>query len=197
MRYEYFIGVDPGIKGALAIIDSFRNILYLDDFPLTITPKAPTYRKIYDRKLKKRVKKRIKGKNRVFDFYQLAKVLRDNVPEPEAALAVVEKVTAAGAREMGAASAFNFGGSFWAIQQALASHGVKFSLVLPREWLTFALGSSRRGLSHDELRKRYLDLARKKFKKANLKRKKDADKAAALLIAEYCLEKFGDCDATF
>ena len=156
------IGIDPGITGAIAVVDRSGNeLLDLEDMP---TIKAKN------------------GKSQV-NIPELASILRR---EPRWAEVRLEQVNAMPgkakpgqqARTMGATSAFNFGANFGAIQGVVQTLGFPITLVRPQAWKQAA------GLINadkDYARTRALQL----YPDADLARKKDIGRADAILIARY------------
>lgn len=104
------LGCDPGVTGALVLIDHKKNDIEWFDMPIT----------------------EIEGKKRI-DHHTLSGVIETMRPD----CAVVERVTAS--PQMGVTSAFNFGQSFASLVQALACHKVRYELVAPNVW-TRAMG---------------------------------------------------------
>lgn len=167
-----FIGIDPGLRGALAVITAGRDVLLVEDFPITETPKSPTYRK----------GKRVQGMRREFNFVALAGLFDRLAMLPGTKFALLEKVTAMPLDS--AVSAFTFGGSYWALQASLANHGIGYELVGSKDWQAAELATLPK--ERTALRAAYLDKARKLFPDAELHLKKHAERAAALLIADFC-----------
>ena len=99
------LGCDPGVSGALALIDFDANSIEIHDMPIT----------------------KIDGKSRI-NHHTLANLIF----LLDADLAVVEHVSAS--PQMGVVSAFNFGQSFASIVQALASSQTPYELVAPNVW---------------------------------------------------------------
>jgi len=181
-----FIGCDPGVIGAVAAIDEKRNVHICEDFPLTITLKAPRTRRMKN-KQGKYEKKTVRGKTREYDFVSMAELFNKILVLHGRKLALVEKVSSM-PRDAKAA-AFTFGGSYWAIRQALADRGIPFALVSPKKWQTETLTNRPVG-DRKAIRASYLAKARILFPKVDLHLKKHAEKAAALMIAEYCRRNY-------
>src|ERR1700742_1151157 len=107
-----FLGIDPGLSGALALYNPATDELDVRDMPVFILPKGS------------------KGTRTELDLYGLA-----NIIDMWASLkvrAVVELVSAS--PQMGTVSAFSFGGSYWAARMALAAHFIPTELVTPQVW---------------------------------------------------------------
>lgn len=147
----YYIAIDPGISGAVAILDSHGYIAELCDTP-TVS-----------------IGKKGKRELQLRAFFHLLQPYADL-----GATGVVEKVGAMPGQ--GVTSMFNFGGAYWAAQALLVATGVRFELVTPAMW------KKEYGLikkDKDEARA----VAYRLFPDADLKYKKDVNKADALLMA--------------
>lgn len=157
MRY---VGIDPGLRGAIAVLDSAGQILVVYDMP-----SAPV---------------RVNGKRRhELDMAALADILGE---WPLDVTAVVERVHSMPAQ--GVASSFSFGLVYGAIRQALACGQVPTRLVTPQVWKKyFSLGSGK-----DEARAKAAALF--PAQAALFARKKDDGRAESSLIALYGLRGF-------
>lgn len=182
-----FGGIDPGLRGAIAFVDNERNVLLCEDFPITETPKTPRYRKVTDPVTGEVDKKKIQGYKREFDFVGTG-ALFDRVNALQGRKIILVERVAAKITDA-ATSAFTFGGSFWAIQMALADRKLGYDLVPPKTWQKALLVNPPKN-DRKALRKTYLDKARKMFPDVDLQYEYHAEKAAALLIAEYCRKTF-------
>lgn len=108
-KHRGYIGVDPGISGALALYVPELGALRIADMPTDKTPK---------------------GKH-VVDMWTLAALLR-NWEQDFTVHGIIERVSAS--PQMGVTSAFTFGASYGALQQAFASAGISFTLITPAVW---------------------------------------------------------------
>ena len=118
------------------------------------------------------------GYAEVLDLAQLDQVVKAiRSLNSETTLAVIEKVSAS--PRMGVTSAFHFGESFGVVQGIMIGLGFDTILSPPRNW------KREMGLSSEK--EASLSLARKVFPTMSerLKRKGDADRAEALLLAEW------------
>lgn len=115
------LGIDPGLSGGMAVLNPDRS--------LKVEPVPVVSRKVGDS-----VKQQV-------DLYALANWLGRHRHGID--LAVIELVNAMPAkarfpggpvRGMGATSAFNFGFTAGALQQAVASAGIIARLVVPQVW---------------------------------------------------------------
>lgn len=160
------MGVDPGLSGALALIDTKTGHAVVDDMPLLILKEQM----IKSRKTGKKRKK----VTRVVD----GKAIGDWVEKHQPHRAIIEKV---GSRpQQGVATTFTFGEAYGAAYGAVTAMGVPIERVTPQTWKR-ALGL----IGTDK--KASIILARRKYKKLHnrLARAKDDGRAEALLLAEY------------
>ena len=155
-------GIDPGITGAIAVIDTNEDgWLEVHDMP-TSADKA--------------------GKNQVSGTC-LAGILREIRPDK----VVLEKVNAMpgrpgkpgeASRSMGATSAFNFGRGYGTILGVVQALGIPLEHAPPATWKKAA---GIQGTAKDYARTRARDL----YPDAPLDRKKDIGRADAILIARF------------
>lgn len=164
-----FVGIDPGVHGGLAVVDSFGNAKLAKHFPIVSVLKST------------------KGKKTEFDFGGIRDLFDEVAGMPGFKRAWLESVSSmpTDSRQ----SAFTFGGSFWALRMALADREIPYETVRPRLWQEEML----KGVAHNSskmLRDAYLAKARTMFPAVDLSKKKDAEIAAALLIAEFGRRQF-------
>ena len=167
-----FLGIDPGITGAIALIqedDNFGDEVTFWDAPITS----------------------VEGKTKLhnmLDPHAAAKILLANISSRDAYV-VIEAVNAMpgvrsdGARvQMGSASAFNFGKGFGMWIGIPAALKYRYELVTPQVWKK-KLCPEAKGTNKDAARIR----ARQMFPQAaeSLNRKRDHGRADALLLAEF------------
>jgi crossover junction endodeoxyribonuclease RuvC len=107
----YYLGIDPGLSGALALYDPVADTLDVRDMPVFVLPKG-------------------KGKRTELDLYGLANIF-DGWSELRV-YAYIEQVSAS--PQMGVTSAFSFGGSYWAPQAMCAAHFISLTRVPPQVW---------------------------------------------------------------
>lgn len=108
---EAWIGIDPGISGAIAVVRREGSI-----FPPWIVP-TPTWKN---------------GKRREFDHKAMAEMLAAFPP----AFVAIERVNAAPmrGRRQGTSSMFNFGNGYGVWLGILAAQGTPYVEVWPRAW---------------------------------------------------------------
>ena len=154
----YIIGIDPGISGAICFFDNGKIIDVIE---------MPTMAE------GKKNKKQVNG-NQLYN--ELKKYLFEiNIDE---ACVVVEHVTAMPGQ--GVTSMFNFGQSFGVIKGICSAMQLPIHFIRPTKWKKyFNLIKT----SKDASRSRAIEIFPKASEK--LKRKKDSNKADAILIASY------------
>lgn len=162
------IGVDPGIKGALALVCSERGVLEVADMPTTASgagPKARVQRKADARGLARLVN----------DWSRKHDLAKENVST------VVERMQAFGGKGSSPLTLLSMGHTAGVVEGVLASGSDEFVQVGPRTWKALY------GLDSDKAAS--LDVARKLFPEAAglLARKKDNDRAEAILLAHWLL----------
>jgi crossover junction endodeoxyribonuclease RuvC len=125
------------------------------------------------------------GKHRIIATAVLAHQLKEIAPT----FAVIERVHAM--PNQGVSSSFRFGQAFGAIEGVLGALGVSLSYVTPATWKR-GLGLS---ADKDEARLRAIQLYPAAAE--NLQRRKDVDRAEALLIATWARDNIarGETDA--
>jgi len=149
------LGIDPGISGAMAIIDPHTNLVKLiSDFPLH--PKGAG------------------GKN-VIDASDLAQMIEPHIPH--VAFAVVEDVHAMPGQ--GVTSMFTFGVAKGLIIGVLSAFKCPIFFVPPGVWKSCYGLSANKSISIELAVKKYPDAA------GMLTRKKDDGRAEALLLADF------------
>lgn len=161
------VGVDPGIHGALALLDGEGRLLAVEDMP---------------------VMARSQKKNEV-NAAAVAALLREWCPDR----VVLERVGAmpmVGKRDacqvckrtpsQGTASSFNFGDSFGRLIGILAALEIPYTLVMPAVWKR---GAGLLGQDKEMSRAAAIRL----YPGAPLTRKKDVGRAEAILIARHGL----------
>lgn len=157
-----YLGVDPGLSGAIAAYDPAVDTLVVYDVPT--------------------LKLTVAGKQRRrLDAHSLARVAVELAAGCK--LAVVEDVHAM--PKQGVASSFSFGFVAGAIQQALIAAGAPLQLVQPAAWKRYF------GLTHDKDATR-LHASRLMPKHAHLWPKRSHDgRAEAALLALYGSKTYG------
>ena len=158
------IGIDPGLSGGIAILDDLK-IFDIYDMPIMSEGK--------------------KNKNQL-NSAQLVNIIRKNlIPDGDTFL-IVEQVSAMPGQ--GVTSMFNFGQTFGSIKGICAALNLPIFFVRPAKWKKhFDLINSSKDASRTKVIEMYPSIS------PRLSKKKDVNKADAILIARY----FRDCRAQF
>ena len=152
------IGIDPGLTGAIAVLED-KKVIELFEMPVMAEGKK---------------------NKRQLNSAQLVKLLKDNIDNKknEEVSVVVEQVNAMPGQ--GVTSMFNFGQSFGAIKGICAALGLPIFFVRPSKWKKhFELINSSKDSSRTKVIEMYPVLS------SRLSKKKDVNKADAILIARY------------
>ena len=153
------IGIDPGLSGAIAILDD-NKIKELFDMP--VMPDG-------------------KKNKRQLNSALLVKLIKDNIKNLEDTVMVVEQVNAMPGQ--GVTSMFNFGQTFGAIKGICAALGLPIFFVRPAKWKKhFELINSSKDASRTKAIEMYPSISEQ------LSKKKDVNKSDAILIARYYSE---------
>ena len=155
------IGIDPGLSGAIAVLKD-KKIQEIFDVP--VMPEG-------------------KKNKRQLNSAQLVKLIKDIISDNEETVVVVEHVTAMPGQ--GVTSMFNFGQTFGAIKGICAALGLPIFFVRPAKWKKyFNLINSQK----DASRTRAIEIF--PYFSSNLSKKKDSNKADAILIASFFHETY-------
>jgi len=158
------IGIDPGLSGGIAILDDLK-IYDIFDMPIMSEGK--------------------KNKNQL-NSAQLVNILNKHVLKKENTFVIVEQVSAMPGQ--GVTSMFNFGQTFGSIKGICAALGLPIFYVRPAKWKKhFELINSSKDASRTKVIEMYPSIS------SRLTKKKDVNKADAILIARF----FRDCHSQF
>tara|TARA_B110001452_G_C15070753_1_gene373707 strand:+ start:233 stop:724 length:492 start_codon:yes stop_codon:yes gene_type:complete len=153
------IGIDPGLSGAIAVLEN-NKVIKLFDMP--VMPDG------------KKNKKQLNSA-------QLVKILKENILNKDDISIVVEQVNAMPGQ--GVTSMFNFGQTFGAIKGVCAALGLPIFFVRPSKWKKhFELINSSKDSSRTKAIEMYPSLSN------DLAKKKDVNKSDAILIARFYSE---------
>ena len=153
------IGIDPGLSGAIAILEN-NKVLNLFDMP--VMPEG-------------------KKNKRQLNSALLVSLIKDNVNANEEVIVVVEQVNAMPGQ--GVTSMFNFGQTFGAIKGVCAALQLPIFFVRPSKWKKhFELINSSKDSSRTKAIEMYPKLSNE------LAKKKDVNKSDAILIARFFSE---------
>lgn len=171
------VGCDPGVSGAVAVISEDRSVVLAEMLPTAQFGKSP--KRKTDPSGAIRI---IKGKRTELSFTAVAALFERIQAMPGEKYFFIEDVNSM-PRDAATAS-FTFGGAFWALQQAAADRKWPIERIKAKVWQrSFISAAANRDRA--AIRKAYLEAARRLFPAVDLSRVKDAERAAALLIAEH------------
>ena len=151
-------GIDPGISGAISVLEN-KKVLEVFDMPTMIDGKKN--------------KKQVNGS-------QVTNIIKEklNLNNDKEIIVVVEHVNAMPGQ--GVTSMFNFGQSFGVIKGICSALSIPIYFVRPTKWKKhFNLIKTNKDASRTKVIQIYPKISSK------LSRKKDANKADAILIARY------------
>jgi len=149
-------GIDPGVSGAICILEN-KKVIEVFEMPTMIDGKKN--------------KKQVNGS-------QVANIIKDKLHSNKEIVVVVEHVNAMPGQ--GVTSMFNFGQSFGVIKGICSALSVPIYFVRPMKWKKyFNLIKTNKDASRTKVIETYPEISGK------LSRKKDSNKADAILIARY------------
>ena len=155
------IGIDPGLSGAIAILDE-QKVVELFDMPVMSDGKK---------------------NKRQLNSAHLVKLIKDNIKNMDDTVVVVEQVNAMPGQ--GVTSMFNFGQSFGILKGICSAMQLPVYFVRPAKWKKyFNLINSEK----DASRTRAIEIF--PYFSTELSRKKDSNKADAILIASFFYETY-------
>ena len=157
---RYYLGIDPGISGALAVLDENEDIVQIFDMPTLEVVSG------------KSKKQRVNPQSIVSEL----RLFKDQRIE-----ALIEQVNAM--PNQGVTSMFSFGRSLGILEGVLAGLDIPYSLVTPSVWKKrMQVNSSKDGA-------RELAMRTWSNKSELFKRKKDDGRAEAALMALYLIRE--------
>ena len=150
------IGIDPGLTGAIAIMQN-KKVLDIIDMPVMAEGKK---------------------NKRQLNSAQLVSIIKKNIESNEEVAVVVEQVNAMPGQ--GVTSMFNFGQTFGAIKGVCAALELPIFFVRPSKWKKyFELINASKDSSRTKAIEMYPSLSN------HLAKKKDVNNSDAILIARY------------
>ena len=153
------IGIDPGLSGAVAVMQD-KKVINIYDMPVMAEGK--------------------KNKSQL-NSSQLVNIIKENIHEDEETIVVVEQVNAMPGQ--GVTSMFNFGQTFGAIKGVCAALKLPIFFVRPSKWKKhFELINSSKDASRTKVIEMYPTLS------SQLAKKRDVNKSDAVLIAKFYFE---------
>ena len=155
------LGIDPGLSGAIAILEN-KKVLTLFDMPVMAEGK--------------------KNKKQL-NSAQLVKIIQENTLKEEDISVVVEQVNAMPGQ--GVTSMFNFGQSFGVLKGICSAMRLPMFFVRPAKWKRYYnLINSEKDASRTRAIEIFPDFS------SQLSKKKDSNKADAILIASFYYETY-------
>ncbi len=153
------IGIDPGLNGAIAVLQN-NKVIEIHDIPVMTDGKK---------------------NKRQLNSAQLVKLLKNNFQDEADTVVVVEQVNAMPGQ--GVTSMFNFGQTFGAIKGICAALNLPIFFVRPAKWKKhFDLINSSKDASRTKAIEMYPSIS------DQLSKKKDVNKSDAILIARFYSE---------
>jgi len=150
------IGIDPGITGAISVLEN-KKVIEVHETPTMIDGKKN--------------KRQVNGA-------QITNIIKEIISNNKEVVVVVEHVNAMPGQ--GVTSMFNFGQSFGVIKGICSALGIPIYFVRPTKWKKhFNLIKTNKDASRTKVIEIYPEISSK------LSRKKDSNKADAILIAKY------------
>lgn len=163
-KYQYFIGIDPGLTGAIAVLDCSGKVA-LFDMPVRVRGG--------------KVGKEVSAKG-------LREIIGEYVgwtDEHGECIVCLERV--ASRPDQGVAGMFSLGDSYGVVRGCVGGLGGFCVDVIPSVWRKGV------GVKSGTGKEGSLGMARMLFGNEGLERKKDNGRADALLIAEYARRRWG------
>ena len=149
-------GIDPGVSGAISVLEN-KKVIEVFDMPTMIDGKKS--------------KRQVNGA-------QVTNIIKEKLDENKEIIVVVEQVNAMPGQ--GVTSMFNFGQSFGVIKGISSALSLPIYFVRPMKWKKhFNLIKTNKDASRTKVIEVYPEISSK------LSRKKDSNKADAILIARY------------
>ena len=169
MKGKEFLGIDPGLDGAIVRIDRFGKIVQKDIMP------------VHESVITKKGKK---SKKREVDAWGLAEILRSH---SDVTTAYLEKVGSM--PQQGIASTFKFGRYYGFCEMGLAALQIPYTLITPQAWMKLM----HQGISkeHDAKTRSKMLMSRRypsiDFRPTERSKKQHDGLVDAFLIAQYAL----------
>jgi len=149
-------GIDPGVSGAISVLEN-KKVIEIFDMPTMIDGKKS--------------KRQVNGA-------QVTNIIKEKLDENKEIIVVVEHVNAMPGQ--GVTSMFNFGQSFGVIKGICSALSLPIYFVRPVKWKKhFNLIKTNKDASRTKVIEVYPEIS------SQLSRKKDSNKADAILIARF------------
>ena len=157
------IGIDPGLSGAIAVLEN-NKVLNIFDIPVMSEGKK---------------------NKRQLNSALLVNLLKENINKEKEVAVVVEQVNAMPGQ--GVTSMFNFGQTFGALKGICAALELPIFFVRPSKWKKhFELINSSKDASRTKAIELFPNFSN------DMAKKKDANKADAILIGRYFLDHYNN-----
>ena len=150
------IGIDPGLSGAIAVLEN-NKVLNMFEMPVMSEGKK---------------------NKRQLNSALLVSLIRENISKSEEVAIVVERVNAMPGQ--GVTSMFNFGQSFGVLKGIFSAMQIPMDFISPVKWKKFY---NLINTQKDSSRTKAIEFF--PYISSKLSRKKDANKADAILIASF------------
>ena len=150
------IGIDPGLSGAIAVLEN-NKVLNIFDIPVMSEGKK---------------------NKRQLNSALLVNLLKENINKEEEVAVVVEQVNAMPGQ--GVTSMFNFGQSFGVLKGIFSAMQIPMDFISPVKWKKYY---NLINTQKDSSRTKAIEFF--PYISSKLSRKKDANKADAILIASF------------
>ena len=167
-----YVGVDPGLWGAVAALDEDGRLIFAQDTPIIEVKRGKTP----------------KGNVKVRHLYlptAMADVMVENllkdVVQPDSVIVGVENVHSMPAQGVSSTFSLGRGLGLW--------EGIIAALRLPVEMIEPAVWKRAMGIPAGSDKSGSIELALRLFPSAPIVRKKDNGRADAILLAEFCRRK--------
>jgi crossover junction endodeoxyribonuclease RuvC len=164
-----FIGIDPGISGALCAIDSKTREVSFWDTPVVTIRSGKTFKNTMDCHTAMRILQSLDRSDGILVTIEKVNAM-PSIPGPDGV-----------ARSMGATSSFNFGMNFGMWIGICAASELPYQLVHPATWKAALMKDM--GREKDASRVKAMQLY--PYTAKDLARKKDHARGDALLLAHY------------
>lgn len=165
---QFHIGVDPGVTGAVAVLETATRKVDLYDTPIVCVKSGKKMKNVMDL-------------HNVVSLMQMLTGGRDVLVTIEKVNAMPGKVAGGGRRTIGATSAFNFGVGYGMWLGVLASLRLPYQQVIPATWKRALMLTGSDGKDADRIRA--IQLYPQAAPQLNLK--KHHGRADALLLADW------------
>lgn len=170
-----FPGIDPGVSGAIAVIDDQTREVSFYDTPVMQIKSGKTFKSQMDCHTASAILQRLDRSSGILVTIEKVNAM-PSIPGPDGV-----------SRSMGVTSAFNFGMNFGMWIAICAASELPYQLVHPATWKAALMRDSSK--EKDASRQKAMQLY--PYVAKDLARKKDHARADALLLAHYSMVQRG------